>query len=106
MINYKSYSDETHEFVDASDEMFYDQPNKTIMENAEEVDSLDDSLIGVVNTREVYIRSRASRDSDPVTTVKEGSELMILDLGYPDWYQVMTASGVEGYIMSEFVDLQ
>lgn len=102
MINYKSYSDETHEFVpDNLDEI------ETIEDEVVEDSSIDDTIIGIVNNREVYIRSGAGRDFDPVTTVKKGAELMVLDAEtHLGWYQVMTASGAEGYIMAEFVDVK
>lgn len=96
MINYKSYSDEKHEFVSDHPEVIEDKTEVTV----------DDTPIGVVNTHEIYIRSGAGKEFDPVTTVKEGAELMILDAEtYLGWYQVMTASGVEGYVMSSLVDL-
>lgn len=96
MINYRSYSDEKHDFVS-------DKPE--VIEETTEI-TVDDTPIGVVNTHEIYIRSGAGKEFDPVTTVKEGAELMILDAEtYLGWYKIMTASGAEGYVMSILVDL-
>ena len=104
-INYKHFSDETHSFEDNDFE--YDAAEETVEEITEEIEPEEDPTpIGYVNYKEVYVRESPYPDAAPVTTVKEGAELMILDLGYSEWYQVMTASGAEGFIMSKFVDIK
>lgn len=105
MINYKNFSNETNSFEDVDDTYTFEEIADVI--DDEVAESEEDSLpLGYVNFKEVYVRERPYLDAAPVTTVKEGSELMILDSGYTDWYQIMTASGAEGYIMSKFVDIK
>lgn len=95
-IDYTSYSD--------------DFDNTINSETINDTDSNDKVLMGsVANCNRVYVRSEADKDSDPLTDLIEGSELLISgtfddDLGN-GWYQVCTASGIDGYIMSKFVKL-
>lgn len=107
-INYKRFSDKTHSFEDNSyDRDTFVEKNTDFGAIVEEIKPEEDPTpLGTVNFKEVYVRERPYPDATPVTTVKEGAELMILDLGYTDWYQIMTASGAEGFIMSKFVDIK
>ena len=60
---------------------------------------------GVVhNCEKLNIRKSASKDSDVVAVVDAGSELLIDSAKSTyNFYKVCTASGIEGYCMSEFV---
>lgn len=94
MINYQDYSEYS---------------KKEVLDESGNVDvqpEEDNLPIGLVNAYEVYVRENSGKVYNPVTTVKKGSELMILDNSDPEWYKVMTASGIEGYIMREFVDVK
>lgn len=62
------------------------------------------SKIGIVNTREVYIRSQATKESEPVGTVKKDEEVFIY--GNEDYfYKIETSDGKQGYVMECFVDV-
>lgn len=51
----------------------------------------------------MYVRFAPSTESDQVTIVDKGDELMVTgDAG--DWYEVATPSGAEGYVMKKFVE--
>lgn len=64
--------------------------------------------IGKVVANKLYVRTGPSKDFDPVSYVELGSELLITG-GYQDpfvdWYEVITASGQEGYVMKDFVEI-
>lgn len=79
-------------------------------ETAEE-DTVDEKvLMGTIdNCNRVYVRSNADKDSEPVTDLNKGAEVLVTgtfdDSDNVGWYKVCTATGVEGYIMSKFVKL-
>ncbi len=104
MINYKDYYDEELEDK-TKDEVVEDQEavEESIIEEVVEGDS---SLIGKVNASEVYIREGPGKNFKPKTTVRKDAELMIFDSNSnTEWYKVMNAAGVEGYIMKDYVNV-
>lgn len=51
----------------------------------------------------MYVRSAPSTESEQVTIVDKGNELMVTgEAG--EWYEVATPSGAEGYVMKKFVE--
>lgn len=56
-------------------------------------------------TCKVYLRPTPGTDKDPITDLSKGEELLISSDENADWYQVFTASGQEGYVMKQFVEL-
>lgn len=58
-------------------------------------------------TSKVYLRQTPSTDLDPLTNLDEGEEILIVSGidNDSEWYQVLTASSREGYIMKQFVEL-
>ena len=80
---------------------------KTIDETAEVIEPIEPvkTHTGVVyNCEKLNIRKSASKDSDVVTIVDAGSELLIDSAKSTyNFYKVCTASGIEGYCMAEFV---
>lgn len=80
---------------------------KTIDETAEVIEPIEEikTYTGVVyNCEKLNIRKSASKDSDVVAVVDAGSELLIDSVKSTyNFYKVCTASGIEGYCMSEFV---
>lgn len=58
-------------------------------------------------TSKVYLRQTPSTELDPVTDLDEGEEVLIVsDVNDDsDWYQVLTASSREGYIMKQYIEL-
>lgn len=62
------------------------------------------TYIGIVsNAQKVYMRSEATKDSEPVEIMDEGAEVEIVEDSDPEWYKVCNSAGVEGFIMKEFV---
>ena len=63
----------------------------------------------IYNTQKVYMRKSPDRESSHVAILDEGEEVMIdgtkEDALGNGWYHLITASGNEGYTMSEFVKI-
>lgn len=60
--------------------------------------------IGTVNTREVYIRSLPTKESEPKGTVKQGDEVFVYG-NEDDFWKIETSDGISGYVMECFVDV-
>lgn len=103
-IDYTSYSND--EFTQVEEPNIVDDIS---IEGEEEI--VDEKvLMGVVyNCSRVYVRSDANKDSEPLTDLEKGSEVLVTgtfdDSDNVGWYKICTATGVEGYIMSKFVKL-
>lgn len=77
-----------------------EQKNEAVEENHKP------TYIGIVaNAQKVYMRSEATKYSEPVEIMDEGSEVEIIEDSNPDWYKVCNSAGVEGFIMKEFVTI-
>lgn len=107
-IDYTSYSD------DAVDEVVEFKPTYDVEEEVVEdvVEDTDEypTMMGVIyNTRQVYMRKEADKDSPHVDILDEDEEVMIdgtkEDKFGNGWYHLITATGNEGYTMSEFVKI-
>lgn len=59
----------------------------------------------VANCNAAYIRENPTKDSNQLSIVKKGDELLIEHVSNTNWYKTTTQSGVEGYIMKELVSL-
>lgn len=65
----------------------------------------DDVSMGtIVNCDRVYIRENPSVQSNPVTNIPSGKDILVMKK-LEGWYKVCTESGVEGYIMADFVEI-
>lgn len=72
------------------------------IKSVEENNSREEKNLVRVKVSRLNLRTDPSTNFDPIAELTEGSELMVLrDFG--DWHQVMTASGLEGYVLKEFV---
>lgn len=89
-----------------------DEPEtiETVEEIAEIEPVVDESptMMGVIyNAQKVYMREAPDRESAHVDVLDKGEEVMIDgtsdDPFGTGWYHLITASGKEGYTMSEFV---
>lgn len=88
-----------------------DHKKKEIVEETEEVQNdseIATVIVGKVNipeNKELNVRSEASKDSDPLTTINSRSEVVILDGkdNDSDWYKICTAAGIEGYVLKEYI---
>ena len=76
---------------------------QTIEENVEKC-----LLVGSVYRCDVLnVRAKPWSTSGIIGTIKKGSEIMIdEDDSTKDFYKICTASGIEGYCMKEFIELQ
>lgn len=112
-IDYTSHFDNDEEIkefftpIEETEEIEHEVETDTV--ETEEVEE-EKTLMGVVaHTKEVYVRSKPSKESDPVTTVKEGKDVLITGVSEitpgDSWYAVTTETGKDGYIMSSYVDI-
>lgn len=63
-------------------------------------------VIGHVNVNRLNVRKEPNIKADIICEVTSGSELMIEETeSTKEWFKVYTASGVEGYCMKKFVDI-
>lgn len=105
-IDYTSYADEnTNDNI--VDETFTEITNDEVVDNET---SEDATMMGVIaNSKKVYLRKNSNKDSDPVTVMDAGDEVMIDgtsdDNSGNGWYHVITANSAEGYVMSDYVSL-
>lgn len=103
-IDYTSYSDDTKSY-DATIEDPVEVIEEDVVSSSEDI-----TMMGVIaNSKKVYLRRRADKDSDPVTIMDEDDEVMIdgtSDDSFGNgWYHVITANSNEGYVMSDYVKL-
>lgn len=96
-IDYTSYSDDVmkNETVDV-----VEKPT---------IEEFPTMMGRIYNTKKVYMRKRPDKESSHVAILDEGEEVMIDgtedDVLGNGWYHLITASGNEGYTMSEFVKI-
>lgn len=62
------------------------------------------TLLKVANCNKAYIREAPTKESNQLTIVSKGDELLMEETS-GDWYKVTTQTGVEGYIMKELTEL-
>lgn len=102
-INYTNYSNMNEFKTDENDEIDDIQTDELDIPY-EEVEENKEVIMGkIVNCKRVYIRENPSVQSNPLTDIPSGKEILIMDKS-KDWYNVCTESGVEGYIMEDFVE--
>lgn len=78
------------------------ESNTEIEENSEEDVAL--TLMGKVISARLYVRQGPGVDYDPVTDIPEGTEVLIMN-DSEDWYEVVTATGQEGFVMKKHIEL-
>lgn len=59
-------------------------------------------IVEVISRGKLNVREIPSKDGEVVTTVDPGAQLMVQSIDR-EWTHVYTGSGVEGYVMSEFI---
>lgn len=87
--------------------MYRDNLDDREFESVEEEIVSDPVIFAKVKTEQLYLRAGATKDSEPVTILKEGKELMVDQPIDPDseWVHVCTEEGLEGYVMKFFISL-
>lgn len=111
--NYKSFSDkDAAPDNDASIFVSEEEKEETFEDKSSEVDFAEETVEETTShmgktISKVYLRQTPSTELDPVTDLDEDEEVLIVsDVNDDsDWYQVLTASSREGYIMKQFVEL-
>lgn len=116
-IDYTSYSnDEKTEDKHVNELNYHGQTPEvedvveTEIETKEEPTEDSTTMLKVVNCEKVYVRADHSKKSDPVATVSKDAELLCIpysEFNEEDgvlWHHVVTESGAEGYIMSDFTE--
>lgn len=113
MINYQHYSDEKKNFVADNDEfenelVVNEEPEQDEVEEVEsEVDEEPVIDIVVVSASKIYLREKPTKESKDLAVLEKGCELLSDESkSTEDWYSVVTASGLEGYVMKELVEVR
>lgn len=75
------------------------------------VDDEDNMEMGVIyNTQKVYLREGAGKEFNYLTILTKGDEVFVSgeteDSDGNTWFEVTTAMGIEGFIMSDFVKIE
>jgi len=86
-----------------------DEPEEICSVSAEVLSEQKDSEnIGiVVNCKRLNVREKPSVDSNVICVIDCQTELMIYEEESTDeFYKICTASGVEGFCMKKFIDIQ
>lgn len=90
-----------------NEDLNYKIDESTINELDESIEKDDPIVFATVKTEQLYLREGATKDSEPVTILKEGKELMVDQPIDPEseWVHVCTEEGLEGYVMKFFISL-
>ena len=74
----------------------------------EEVSKPKKQMIGVViDCSSLNIRAKSNINSEIITTVKAGTELLINeDESVNEWYKVCTEAGIEGFCMKKYISIR
>lgn len=85
--------------VDAESEPVADPDPETTEDN--------DELIGIVTgCAKLNVRAEASTDADVVATLSSGAEVLVdIFASTTEFYKVTTASGLEGFCMQKFINV-
>lgn len=60
----------------------------------------------VIECKMLNVREHPSIEASVLCTIPVGSEVKVCVVhDYEDWYEVCTASGVEGFCMKQFIDI-
>lgn len=82
-----------------------DEPVETIEVNLAPQNGVEKTK-GIVNVPRLNVRKDASRNHKAIEVLKAGATVIIdQEASTEDFYKVTTASGVEGFCMKEFIDI-
>lgn len=65
----------------------------------------DPTKIGKVSCKKLYLRPLPSSDADDFIKILEENDEVLIYEEVGDWYEVCTASGVEGFVMADFIKI-
>lgn len=94
---------EAEDFYSPSDVTIEPEPE---IPTASKTNLDDEEYIGIVNYQEVYVRSEPNFGPNTITTAKRGDEVIVTGAQVDGFWKVCLSSGVEGYIKSEYIDIQ
>ena len=61
----------------------------------------------VVNCDKLNVRKEANKESDPVCVINKNEEVTItIEDSTEDFYKIITATGIEGYCMKQFINVK
>lgn len=108
---YKFDDESKNDSVDEiSEEVVESEISEEIIEDVvedEEVEDVQKDWVGYVSLPNkdmtLNLRSEPNSDSEVLATLKNSTELIVSDEVSANWYKVFTPSGIEGYVMKEFV---
>lgn len=100
--NYVNFSNDENEPVveEFTTAEFLDCVDTSSVEGFE--NAKDETKMGKVICRKLYLRSKPSTESKEVTILNKDEELMVVS-EKEEWYEVYTAAGQEGFCKKEFI---
>lgn len=108
-IEYTDYFEDVKPYTTTSEVDIFDPVEE--VETVEET-TVDEhpTMMGVIyNTQKVYMREAPTKEAKHIDILEKDEEVMIdgteEDILGNAWYHLITASGKEGYTMSEFVKI-
>lgn len=87
---------------------FIEKKEEPMTEESDHTEIKDEIKMGYVNCDRLYIRQGPGKDYDPITDIKKNDEIMIVS-GFDndsEWYEICSASGKDGFVMKEFIDVE
>lgn len=85
----------------------YEKKKKEEIPIQEEIIEVEKEVVSELKTGratvKLNVRSNTDTNSDILTTLNEGEEVRIEDEYNSDWYKVCTASGIEGFVLKEYI---
>lgn len=93
------------EEVIEEEEIIEEEPYNEV-EDEEDPEPEDKTCFGIVTCDKLNVRKGPGTHYDIATKpVSKGEELMIMGGFDSDWYEVCTASGVEGYVLKDHIKI-
>lgn len=118
MTNYnkmsKKHDKETEELLEKIDEIIpqaveVEEPVEEIVEEfipEPEPEIIAEPIEGVVECDQLYVRSEASTDSEPLGIIKRDTVVRIYESeSTDDFYSVCTETGLTGFCMKKFISV-
>lgn len=106
-INYTNYSN-PKSFNPIKDEDEIIITTETEIEQVIEPESSQDEIkMGYVDCAQLNLREYADKDSNPpIAVLTKDEEVMIISEDDPDWYEVCTSRGQEGFCMKQYIRVE
>lgn len=95
--------EELNEIHEESDAVVEDNIEQ-VEENTTKKDEV--TKIGKVNCARLAVREEPTTNSDVLGVIEEGSSVLIDEYDHDDFYMICTESGLEGFCMKQFIDIE